>query len=96
MRLNAYSIYDNKALQYQAPFFTSTDGAAVRAFSDLANDSNTTIGRHPGDYMLYCVGIYDDQNGLFQSHSPLIHVVDAIALVKVTPDLFNPPAAASK
>lgn len=92
MLLNAYSIFDNKALQYHAPFFVSTDGAAVRAFSDLANDLNSNIGRHPSDYSLFNVGFYDDQNGQFTANLPLVHVVDAISLVKVTADLFSKAA----
>lgn len=83
MQLNAYSIYDNKALQYHVPFFASTDGAAVRSVADLVGDPNTTIGRHPGDYVLYNIGQYDDVLGAMVPISPLRHVIDAVALVKV-------------
>lgn len=82
MILRAYSIFDSKALQYHPPFFASTHGAAVRSLSDLASDLNTNIGRHPGDYVLFCVGQYDDQKGQMIPCVPLEHVVDAIALVK--------------
>jgi len=83
MMLYAYSIYDNKALQYHPPFFASTDAAAVRSLNDLVNDSSTTIGRHPSDYVLYCVGTYSDHNGTLEPERPLRHVMDAVALVKV-------------
>lgn len=89
MKLNAYSIYDRKALQYHPPFFQSTDGSAVRAVSDLVNDGNTTIGRHPADYVLFCVGSYNDQLGLMLAETPLRHVIDAAALVAAKPDLFK-------
>lgn len=89
MRLRAYSIFDNKALQYHPPFFASTNGAAVRSLSDLANDINTQIGRHPGDYILYCVGEYDDQTGAMLPCAPLEHVVDAVALVRLQPTMFS-------
>lgn len=85
MKLNAYSIYDNKALQYYPPFFASTDGAAVRNFADLANDAQTNVGRHPSDYVLYCVGIYDDGNGQLLPEQPLRHVCDATSLLKLAP-----------
>lgn len=81
MVLRAYSIFDQKALQYHPPFFTSTDGAAVRSLLDLVSDVQTTIGRHPSDYVLYYVGDYDDQKGAMLPVSPLVHVVDAISLV---------------
>lgn len=83
MKLNGYTIYDNKALQYHPPFFASTDGVAVRNLTQLVGDINTTIGRHPSDYVLYYCGVYDDQLGLFIPEQPLRHVMDAIALVKI-------------
>ncbi|AXH73234.1 MAG: nonstructural protein [Microviridae sp.] len=89
MLLNAYSIYDRKALQYHPPFFASTDGAAVRSLADLANDPATTIGRHPADYVLYFIGTYSDGNASFEPESPLRHVMDAEALLRLQPDLFK-------
>lgn len=91
MRLNAYSIFDQKSLQYHVPFFTHTDGAAVRMVQDLVNDLDTSVGRHPGDYSLYMIGVYDDQLGLMVAETPLRHVIDAVALVSIKPkgDLFR-------
>lgn len=88
MKLNAYTVFDTKALQYHPPFFASTDGAAVRSLQDLANDPNTTVGRHPSDYVLYCAGTYDDSRGLLEPETPLRHVMDAVALVALQPPLF--------
>lgn len=85
MQLKAYSLFDNKALQYHPPFFQHTDGAAVRMVGDLVADPQTMVGRHPGDYVLYCIGHYDDTNGAMVPYSPLVHVVDAVALVKLPP-----------
>lgn len=85
MMLNAYSVYDNKALAFNVPFFTSTDGQAVRMFADLANDSNTAVGRHPSDYSLFFIGSYEDQKGTLAAESPLRHVADATSLLKLAP-----------
>jgi hypothetical protein len=85
MNLNAYSVYDNKALIYNVPFFTSTDGQAVRMFADLANDPSTGVGRHPSDYSLFFIGSYDDQKGALVAESPLRHVADATSLLKLAP-----------
>lgn len=90
MILRSYSVYDNKALQYHPPFFASTDGAAVRMIRDLVADPNSSVGRHPGDYVLYCVGTWDDQKGAFAPFAPLLHVMDAIALVKIDQQLDMP------
>lgn len=87
MRINAYTLFDNKALNYHAPFFMATDGAAVRALSDLVSDLNTNVGRHPSDFVLYYCGQYDDSNGQFWPELPLRHIMDAIALVKIQPEL---------
>lgn len=87
MLTNAYCVYDNKALIYGTPFYAPTDGSAVRSFRDLANDPNTTVGRHPGDFVLFHVGTFDDQNGQCLGVSPLRHVVDATALLAIQPRL---------
>lgn len=85
MILRAYSLHDVKALQYNPPFFASTDAAAIRSVKDLVMDMNTTVGRHPSDFKLYGVGTYDDANGHFEPVYPLAHIIDCIALVPVSP-----------
>lgn len=90
MIYRVYSIFDRKALIYHPPFFQPTDGAATRLVRDLANDVQTQIGRHPGDYVLYRVGTYDDSNGGLYPIDPRDHVVDVIALVDRPADLFPP------
>lgn len=94
MKLNVYSLFDTKALNYNQPFFAHTDGAAVRIVSDVANDTNTSIGRHPADYVLYRIGTYDDALGLLMPEAPLSHVIDCVALITIKPtgDLFGAPA----
>lgn len=87
MLTHAYSVYDNKALVYGVPFFAPTDGYAVRAFGDLANDPNTTVGRHPGDFALFCVGSFDDSHAVLQPVSPVRHVIDATATIVIQPRL---------
>ncbi|WNK12814.1 MAG: nonstructural protein [Microvirus sp.] len=89
MKLNAYTIYDNKALQYHAPFFMAADGQAVRALSDLVSDPNTNIGRHPGDYVLYHCGYYNDSTGFLSAEAPLRHIMDAQSLVKLQAETFQ-------
>lgn len=87
MQMLGYTVYDNKALVYGVPFYAPTDGSAVRSFQELANDANTTVGRHPSDFSLFCVCTYDDQNGATTPVQPLRHVVDASALLVLQPRL---------
>lgn len=81
MMLHAYTLYDCKALTYSPPFFTTAHGAAVRMVMDLAADPNTSVGRHPADYTLYCVGRWNDGTGELQPLPTREHVSDVLALV---------------
>lgn len=72
MEMKVYAIYDVKAGAYYPPFFKATDGLSIRDFTDMANDPNTMIGRHPEDYVLYQVGLWDDNKGEL---SPIKHVL---------------------
>lgn len=93
MIMRCYSVYDRKALVYNPPFYAPTDGAAIRIVSDAANDQNQ-LGRHPHDYVLFCVGTYDDQLGRLEPVVPLAHIIDVGALVTNQPPLpFDRKAA---
>lgn len=81
MTLHAFCIYDRKGTLFHAPFFAVSAGAAVRSFSDLVNDPNTTVGRHPSDYVLYRVGSFDDQSGSLSRTDLPEHVSDASSLI---------------
>lgn len=58
-----FVVYDSKAEAYMVPFFMMTTGQAVRAWSDTVNDPNSMFAKHPGDFTLFEIGEYDDQNG---------------------------------
>jgi len=63
MKMNAYSIFDSASGIYQRPFFMPADGQATRAFKDISCDADHEIGKHPEDYSLWRVGIFDDNKG---------------------------------
>lgn len=65
-----FSVYDTKAEIFGPPFFVNREGEAVRMFKDAANDPNTMVGRHPADYRLYCIGMWDDEQGTFENRTP--------------------------
>ena len=61
MKLNAYTIYDSKAAcAPRPPFFLGADGEATRLFKDLCMNADTDIGKHPEDYTLHRIGVYDN------------------------------------
>lgn len=83
MITNVYAIFDNKALMYNVPWCQPTHGAAARMLENLVNDHQTAVGQHPADYVLFQIGTYDDAKALLTPISPLVHVMDAISLVKM-------------
>lgn len=86
MILRAFSIYDTKAEFFSPPFFMVSNGEAVRAFKDLANDTNTSIGRHPSDFRLMCLGEFDNLSGSFNDSS------EKMASLGYASDYVNSPS----
>lgn len=84
MKHNAYSIFDTASGLYSRPFFTQSDGEAIRSFTDIANDAEHPIGKHPGDYTLFRLGIWDDRDGKLtdEVNSSLINALEAIATTR--------------
>jgi len=63
-----FSIYDVKAGAFLQPFFSVSNGAAIRAFSDAVNDSKTQFAAHPEDYTLHELATFDDMNASFDAN----------------------------
>ena len=59
MRTQLYSVYDTVACVFNKPFTEHNDESAIRAFKATAADQP-----HIGDYALYHLGEYDDNNGV--------------------------------
>lgn len=92
MITKAFAIYDSKGLMYGVPFFMPQTGMAIRAFTDLVNDGQSSVSRHPTDYVLYEIGSYDDSTGTFQSFSPQVmlgHAGDFQTVAK-PPIVYSP------
>lgn len=70
MMTKVFSIYDSKGQIFGNPFNMPTTGMAVRAFNDLVNDKNTTVNRHPSDFVLYQIAEFDDQTGEYKNVNP--------------------------
>jgi len=80
MKLNAYSIYDTASGTFMRPFFTTADGQALRSFKDISTDADHEIGKHPEDYTLYRLGIFNDNTGEFTPEVPEV-LATALAMV---------------
>lgn len=84
MKMNVYSVYDKAVNAFLQPFYARSAGEAIRSFTELANDSNTNVGRHPTDFLLMFLGEYDDNSGLFNCQEPM-RLLGATEVLKVDP-----------
>lgn len=62
-----FSVYDSKSETYSPPMLYTTKGEAIRAFSDQANNKESSLCLHSEDFTLFEVGEWDDQSGEFNS-----------------------------
>jgi len=63
MVLKMFSIFDEKASVFSQPFYSAHNGTALRSFSDLVNEPNNNVSKHPEDFKLYYLGDFDDNSG---------------------------------
>jgi len=63
VKLQAYSIFDDKAREFMPPFFMPTNGVAIRAFGQDCKNPQTTFAKFPADFLLYHIGAYDQYTG---------------------------------
>lgn len=68
--MNLYSVYDEVAQTFNAPFPEANDKSAMRAFGTVCNDPVSILSKHPGDYYLYKVGTMDEHTGDLVSCPP--------------------------
>lgn len=70
MRLVMVCVRDAKAEVFMRPWFANTAGMAIRAFTDEVNrdDKDNQLFKHPGDFALYEVGLFDDNEGKVYSY----------------------------
>ena len=66
MKKQIYSIYDNVAGMWLDPFYATNKATAQRTFSDACNDERSQFNKHPDDYVLYHVGVWDDRKGTIE------------------------------
>jgi hypothetical protein len=71
MKKGMFCIYDNKAEAYAQPFFFNKVGEAIRAFTQLAQDGSSQVGKHPEDFCLFHVADYDEISGEVTPLSPI-------------------------
>lgn len=61
--MNLYSVYDEVAQTFNAPFPEANHNSALRSFGLACSDPQTILSKHPGDYYLYFLGELDVHTG---------------------------------
>jgi len=66
------SVFDSAAGVFGRPFFVAKSGQAVRSFSDEIQRQapDNELNRHPEDFTLYEIALFNDENGVFQPFNP--------------------------
>jgi len=68
MKLRVYAVYDSKIGVFARPFFMQSKGEALRAWQDVVNDPNTSFHKHPEDFTLFEIGVWEDEDARFENH----------------------------
>lgn len=87
-----YAVFDSKAAFFSKPFYDTSEGSAIRNFSDGVNDSSTPNNmwnKHSEDYSLFQIGEYEDTTGELIACLPK-SIVTASALKHVATHLGTP------
>lgn len=79
MILKTFTVYDDKAEAYLAPFFVPTAGVAVRTFRDCANSESHHFGQNPADYTLFEIGEFDDATAIFKAYDSFKNLGTALS-----------------
>jgi hypothetical protein len=72
MNLVIVSVKDSAAQAFGRPIFVPSNAVAIRSFRDEVNrkDSTDDLSRHPDDFELYEVGVFDDATGIIEVTEP--------------------------
>lgn len=72
MKYFVFTIRDRAVNAFMQPWFSPSDGGAIRSFTDEINRAHpdNNLNKHPEDYDLYRIGMYDDQSGTIDPQLP--------------------------
>lgn len=66
MKRPVLAIYDIKAKLFSQPMFPVAVGQVMREFGDMVNDGKSPYAKHPEDYQLFQIALFDDVEGVFE------------------------------
>lgn len=79
-KVSIYSILDTKSGAYGPLISFANDHTAVRAFQEMiiSGDRNSMLALYPTDYILCCIGFYDNELGVVESTPAPMHVITGL------------------
>lgn len=83
MKLNIFSLYDEKARNYNTPQYLAHKGEAIRMLQSTLDNKETMFAKYPEDFSLYCLGTFDDNNGKFEGKPEPELVIRATELLAI-------------
>lgn len=67
-----FTVYDQAAEAYLPPFYFGTNAQAKRAFAETVNQPGHSFFKHPQDYTLFNLGVFDDSTAkITQNPTPI-------------------------
>lgn len=71
------AVRDSKSEAFGRPFFSVSEGTAIRGFDDEVNrqDPENPLNKHPEDFTLYKLGTFNDTIGTFETHIPKVLIM---------------------
>lgn len=89
---NVYSLFDRKLKVYGALVQERNDFAIQRTLADgVRENAESLLGKHPEDFDLFQVGVFNEESGLLMTDAPFIPrlVCNVLELVVVFPSLSS-------
>lgn len=76
-----FTLRDKKAAAFSPIFVHPTIGLAEREITDLANNPDSTLHKHPDDYTLFAIGQYDDALAQLKSYDQPQFIAEVADLI---------------
>ncbi len=78
-----FSVFDCKANAFLQPFFSPTTATALRSFERSVQDESSDFHRYAGDYSLFEIGEWNQNQGTWVSYEAKVNLGLASQFVEV-------------
>lgn len=75
--LRMFAVFDKAVQAFMQPFYARATGEAIRTFTDAVNDAQSPFYKHPNDFELYSVGVFDPASGEITTSEGVVRVLVA-------------------